>query len=70
MSDNILTQRKPPKLIVVMAFDKDEEGNLQPAFGPAEQQSEERAVMLPAPILRTIIRKRPNAIAANPAVGI
>ena len=35
-----------PKLIVVAAFDKDNEGELQPAFGPADQQSEDRAVRL------------------------
>lgn len=33
-----------PKLIVVMAFDRDEEGELQPAFDPMEQQSEEQAI--------------------------
>lgn len=44
MSDNILPQRKLPKLIVVVAFDRDEEGELVTAFGPADQQSEERAV--------------------------
>jgi len=44
MSDNILSQQKMPKLIVVVAFDRDAEGELQPVYGPAEQQSEERAV--------------------------
>lgn len=44
MSDVILPQNKLPKLIVVMAFDRDEEGELQAVFGPAEQQSEDRAV--------------------------
>ena len=32
------------KLIVVVAFDRDEDGELKPVYGPAEQQSEERAV--------------------------
>ncbi|RYE07403.1 MAG: hypothetical protein EOP22_18025 [Hyphomicrobiales bacterium] len=32
------------KLIVLLAFDKDEEGNLQPAFEPREMQDERRAV--------------------------
>lgn len=41
MSQNILPQQKTPKLIVVVAFDRDEDGELQPVFGPAEQQSEE-----------------------------
>ncbi len=44
MSDTILPQKKLPKLIVVVAFDRDEEGELLPVFGPAEQQSEDRAV--------------------------
>ena len=44
MSDPILPQPKFPKLIVVMAFDRDEAGELQPAFDPMEQQSEERAI--------------------------
>jgi hypothetical protein len=38
------SEAKLPKLIVVMAFDRDEEGELQTVFGPADQQSEERAV--------------------------
>jgi hypothetical protein len=37
-------QPKLPKLIVVMAFDPDDAGDLQTVFGPEEQQSEERAV--------------------------
>ena len=42
MSENILPQQKHPKLIVVVAFDR-EDGELFPAFGPADQQTEERA---------------------------
>jgi hypothetical protein len=34
------------KLIVDMAFDRSEDGELLTAFGPADQQSEERAVRL------------------------
>jgi len=33
-----------PHLIVVTAFDRDETGVLQPIFGPAEQQTEERVI--------------------------
>lgn len=36
-------QIKPMKLIVAMAFVRDEEGGLRPAFEPREMQSEERA---------------------------
>lgn len=35
---------KNPKLIVVVAFDRGEDGELFPAFGPADQQSEDRAI--------------------------
>lgn len=40
----VLSEKKQPKLIVVVAFDRDENGDLQTVFGPAEQQSEERAI--------------------------
>lgn len=33
----------PTKLIVVMAFDRDEEGELRPAFEPMEMPSEDYA---------------------------
>jgi len=36
-------QIKPTKLIVAMAFIRDEEGELRPAFEAREMQSEERA---------------------------
>ena len=35
----------PTKLIVLCAFDRDEEGTLQAAFGPREMPDERRAVM-------------------------
>ncbi|RUX42242.1 MAG: hypothetical protein E5Y89_15175 [Mesorhizobium sp.] len=44
MAESILLQRQTPKLIVVTAFDRDREGSLQPVYGPAEQQSEHRAI--------------------------
>jgi hypothetical protein len=44
MSDAILPKQKMPKLVVVMAFDPDDDGVLQVVFGAAEQQSEERAI--------------------------
>jgi hypothetical protein len=40
------SEPKLPKLIIVMAFDRDEEGELQTVFGPVDQQSEERAVRI------------------------
>ncbi|MBL0935209.1 MAG: hypothetical protein IBJ07_10695 [Rhizobiaceae bacterium] len=39
-----MTEQKLPKLIVVMAFDPDEAGDLQTVFGPQDYQSEDRAV--------------------------
>lgn len=33
----------PTRLIVVLAFARDDEGNLQPAFEPREVQSEDKA---------------------------
>lgn len=36
-------QTKPIKLIVAMAFVRDEEGELRPAFEPREMPNEERA---------------------------
>ncbi|MEO3997845.1 hypothetical protein [Mesorhizobium sp. CAU 1732] len=44
MSDTILPERKLPKLIVVMAFDPDDEGIPQTVFGPQDYPTEERAV--------------------------
>jgi len=38
------TRKLADKLIVLCAFDKDEEGNLSPAFEPREMQDERRAV--------------------------
>ena len=36
---------KPTKLVVLMAFIRDEEGELRPAFEPREVQSEDKAKM-------------------------
>lgn len=69
MSGSITPQQKMPKLIVVMAFDRDSEGELQPAFDPMEQQSEERAIR----IAQALAPKHAGVIAwsreANPALG-
>lgn len=58
-----------PKLMVVMAFDLDEDGELQPAFDPMEQQSEERAVR----VAKDLAPKHAGVIAwsreANPMLG-
>lgn len=44
MSDTVLPERKLPKLIVVMAFDPDNEGTMQTAFGPQDFHTKDRAV--------------------------
>jgi hypothetical protein len=58
-----------PKLVVVAAFDPDEAGDLQAVFGPAEQQSEERAIRT----AKMLALKHVGVIAwsreANPALG-
>lgn len=43
MSDNILPQPKTPRLIVVAAFDRNEDGELVAAFEPINLNSEDRA---------------------------
>ncbi|RUV33144.1 hypothetical protein [Mesorhizobium sp. M7A.F.Ca.MR.148.00.0.0] len=69
MSDNILAQPKKPKLIVVTAFDRDETGDLQPVLGPAEQQTEDRAIRN----AKGLAGKHASVIAwsrdANPSLG-
>ncbi|MGX5842884.1 hypothetical protein ACWGTI_19375 [Mesorhizobium sp. ArgA1] len=69
MSDHILPQQKSPKLIVVAAFDRDETGELLPVYGPAEQQTEDRAIRT----AKGLAGKHAGVIAwsreANPALG-
>ncbi|MBD0416883.1 hypothetical protein [Oryzicola mucosus] len=58
-----------PQLIVVQAFDRDDEGVLFSAFGPEQQQSEDRAIRT----ARALATKHVGAIAwcreASPAIG-
>jgi len=69
MSDGLLPQRKMPKLIVAAAFERGEDGELVPVYGPAEQQSEHRAVRT----AKALATKHVGVIAwsreANPAIG-
>jgi len=61
--------QKNPKLIVVVAFDRGEDGELFAAFGPADQQSEDRAVRT----AKGLAAKHVGVIAwsrdADPALG-
>jgi hypothetical protein len=69
MSEGLLPERKLPKLIVAAAFDRGEDGELFLAYGPAEQQSEERVVR----VAKSLATKHAGVIAwsreANPAIG-
>ncbi len=69
MSVHVLPEPKLPKLIVVMAFDRGEDGELFTAFGPADQQTEERAIRL----AKGLASKHVGVVAwsreANPALG-
>lgn len=65
----IVPSPKMPKLIVVVAFDRGDDGELVEAFGPADQQSEDRAVRT----AKALAEKHAGVIAwsreANPALG-
>ena len=67
MSDS--SGQKNPRLIVVVAFDRGEDGELFPAFGPADQQSEDRAIRA----ARALAAKHAGVIAwsreADPTLG-
>jgi len=62
-------EQKQAKLIIVVAFDRDENGDLQTVFGPAEQQTEDRAIRT----ARALATKHAGVIAwsreANPSLG-
>ncbi len=69
MSDHVLPGQKKPKLIVVVAFDRDDEGELYTVYGPTDQQSEERATR----VAKGLAAKHVGVIAwsrdADPALG-
>lgn len=65
-----MSEAPRPRLIVVAAFDPDEEGELQPVQGyPMEMQSEDRAKR----VAQTLATKHAGVIAwsreANPQIG-
>ncbi|HEY6630940.1 MAG TPA: hypothetical protein VIZ90_05785 [Rhizobiaceae bacterium] len=67
--DKFLDKRRQPRLIVVAAFDRGDNGSLVPVYGPAQEQSEDRAVR----IARKLAENHDGVIAwsreANPAIG-
>lgn len=69
MSVHVLPEPKLPKLIVVMAFDRGEDGELFTAFGPADQQTEERAIRLAKGLASNQVGVVAWSREANPALG-
>ncbi|MGX8009027.1 hypothetical protein ACVDG8_008420 [Mesorhizobium sp. ORM8.1] len=69
MSSHVPPEQKKPKLIVVVAFDRSDDGDLFPMYGPTDQQSEERAIRT----ARALAGKHVGVIAwsrdADPALG-
>ncbi len=69
MSTHVLPEQKKPKLIVVVAFDRGDDGELFPMYGPTDQQSEERAIRT----AKALATKHVGVIAwsrdADPALG-
>jgi hypothetical protein len=68
-SDNILPRQKRPKLIVVVAFDRGEDGEMFPAFGPADQQSEDRAIRTARALAEKHVGLTAWSREANPDIG-
>lgn len=66
---HILPQQKKPKLIVVAAFNRNEDGDLVPAFDPRQMQSEDAARRL----AKLVESEHAGVIAwsreADPAIG-
>jgi len=66
---HVLPQQKLPKLIVVAAFNRDDDGELKPAFDARQMQSADAAVRF----AKMIESEHAGVIAwsreANPAVG-
>lgn len=66
---HILPEQKKPKLIVVAAFNRNEDGDLIPAFDPRQMQSEDAAKRL----AKIVESEHAGVIAwsreADPAVG-
>lgn len=66
MSD---TPPPPTKLIVLVAFDRDEEGELQPAFEPREMPDERRAKQAAIELKALHAGVLAWSRDANPAIG-
>lgn len=68
-SNSQSNSQKNSRLIVVVAFDRGDDGELFPAFGPADQQSEDRAIRT----AKALAAKHAGVIAwsrdADPSLG-
>ncbi|WP_027146108.1 hypothetical protein [Mesorhizobium sp. WSM3626] len=69
MSDHGLPSQKKPKLIVVVAFNRGEDVELFTAYGPTDQQSEERAIRMAKALASTHVGVIAWSRDANPALG-
>ncbi|MEI9411857.1 hypothetical protein [Mesorhizobium salmacidum] len=69
MSDHGRPSQKKPKLIVVVAFDRGEDGELFTAYGPTDQQSEERAIRMAKALASTHVGVIAWSRDADPALG-
>ncbi len=63
------TKAPPTKLIVLCAFDRDQEGLLQPAFEPREMPDERRAVSTAREMARRHVGVITWSRTANPSIG-
>lgn len=69
-STGVLPEPKlPSKLVVLCAFDRDEEGALQPAFEPREMPDERRAVTLAREMSHRHVGVITWSREANPSIG-
>lgn len=69
MSNNVLPTQAKPKLIVVVAFDRGEEGDLFTAYGPTDQQSEDRAIRTAKALASSHVGVIAWSRDADPALG-
>ncbi len=67
-SNSQSNSQKNPKLIVVIAFDRGDDGELFPAFGPADQQSEDRAIRTAKALAAAKLEKERPAAAVTEAL--
>lgn len=65
----VASMSTPGKLIVLMAFDRNDEGELVPVFEPREMPSEERAISAARDLARRHVGVLAWSRSADPDVG-